>query len=75
VVKLSGAKLPSSLHPLVSHPEELIAGEQYTLRVNHQNEVEGILTTIRNSGAKLEDLQLHQADLEDVFIQVMGGKE
>ncbi|MEY4022343.1 MAG: hypothetical protein RI960_1355, partial [Pseudomonadota bacterium] len=24
-------------------------------------------------GATLEDLQLHQADLEDVFMQVMGG--
>jgi len=73
VVKLSGGKLPSSLHSLVSHPDELLAGDQYTLRVNHHDEIEGILSTIRGSGAKLEDLQLHQADLEDVFIQVMGG--
>ena len=73
VVKLSGGKLPSSLHGLVSHPDELIAGDKYTLRVSHHDEVEGILTTIRDSGAKLEDLQLHQADLEDVFMQVMGG--
>jgi ABC-2 type transport system ATP-binding protein len=43
------------------------------LRVNHHDEVEGILATIRGSGVKLEDLQLHQADLEDVFMQVMGG--
>jgi ABC-2 type transport system ATP-binding protein len=73
VVKLSGGKLPSSLHSLVSHPDELLAGDQYTLRVNHHDEIEGILSTIRSSGAKLEDLQLHQADLEDVFMQVMGG--
>ena len=73
VVKLSGGKLPSSLHALVSHPDELLAGEKYTLRVNHHDEVEGILATIRGSGVKLEDLQLHQADLEDVFMQVMGG--
>ena len=73
VIKLSGGKLPASLEFLVSHPDELLAGEKYTLRVNHHDEVEGILSTIRNSGAKLEDLQLHQADLEDVFIQVMGG--
>ncbi len=73
VIKLSGGKLPASLESLVSHPDELLAGEKYTLRVNHHDEVEGILSTIRNSGAKLEDLQLHQADLEDVFIQVMGG--
>jgi ABC-2 type transport system ATP-binding protein len=75
VVKLSGGKLPASLHALVSHPNELLAGEQYTLRVNHHDEIEGILSTIRSSGAKLEDLQLHQADLEDVFIQVMGGNK
>jgi ABC-2 type transport system ATP-binding protein len=73
VVKLSGGKLPSSLHALVSHPDELLAGDKYTLRVNHHDEVEGILATIRDSGATLEDLQLHQADLEDVFMQVMGG--
>jgi len=73
VVKLSGGKLPSSLHALVSHPDELLAGEKYTLRVNHHDEVEGILAAIRGSGVKLEDLQLHQADLEDVFMQVMGG--
>jgi ABC-2 type transport system ATP-binding protein len=73
VVKLSGGKLPSSLHALVSHPDELLAGEKYTFRVNHHDEVEGILATIRGSGVKLEDLQLHQADLEDVFMQVMGG--
>ena len=75
VVKLSGGKLPTSLHALVSHPDELVAGDQYTLRVTHHDEVEGILATIRDSGAKLEDLQLHQADLEDVFIQVMGGNQ
>jgi ABC-2 type transport system ATP-binding protein len=73
VVRLSGGKLPSSLHALVSHPDELLAGDKYTLRVNHHDDVEGLLATIRNSGAKLEDLQLHQADLEDVFMQVMGG--
>ena len=75
VVKLSGGKLPTSLHALVSHPDELVAGDQYTLRVTHHDEVEGILATIRESGAKLEDLLLHQADLEDVFIQVMGGNQ
>jgi ABC-2 type transport system ATP-binding protein len=40
--------------------------------VNHHDEVEPILAALRTSGTKLEDLQLHQADLEDVFIQIMG---
>lgn len=75
VLRLSGSKLPPSLHALVSHPDELLYGGQYTLRVNHHDEIEGILAKIRESGAKLEDLQLHQADLEDVFIQIMGDEQ
>ncbi len=75
VVRLAGGSLPASLHPLVSHPQELQGGRQYTLRVNHHDEVEPILATIRAAGLVMEDLQLHQADLEDVFIQVMGGAQ
>lgn len=75
VVRLAGGSLPASLHPLVSHPQELQGGRQYTLRVNHHDEVEPILATIRAAGLVMEDLQLHQADLEDVFIQIMGGAQ
>ena len=74
-VRLSDGKLPASLHALVSHPSELTEGNHYTLRVTHHDEVEGILARIRESGAKLDDLQLHQADLEDVFIQIMGDEQ
>ncbi len=74
-VRLSGGRLPEALHPLVSHPDELVTGNHYTLRVNHHDEVENILARIRESGATLDDLQLHQADLEDVFIQIMGGRQ
>ena len=75
VVRLAGGSLPASLHHLVSHPEELQHGRQYTLRVNHHDEVEPILSTIREAGLVMEDLQLNQADLEDVFIQIMGGAQ
>lgn len=72
VVRLSGGSLPPSLAHLVSHPENAAATGQYSLRVNHHGEVEPMLAELRMSGAKLEDLQLHQADLEDVFIQIMS---
>jgi ABC-2 type transport system ATP-binding protein len=72
VVRLSGGGLPPSLTHLVSHPENAAQDGQYTLRVTHHDEVESILATLRAAGVKLEDLQLHQADLEDVFIQIMG---
>jgi ABC-2 type transport system ATP-binding protein len=73
VVRLAGGALPESLKALVSHPEELAGGNKYTLRVNEYAEVEPILATLRGSNASIEDMQLQQADLEDVFIQIMDG--
>ncbi len=73
VVQLAaGSTLPESLRPLVSHPEELLAGRKYTLRINDHAEVEPVLAALRQSGVVIEDMQLQQADLEDVFIQIMG---
>lgn len=73
VLRLKQGKLPDSLHSLVTHPEELLSGLKYTLRVTDYNDVEPILAQLRQSGAVIEDMQLQQADLEDVFIQIMGG--
>lgn len=75
VVTLAGV-LPDGLKPLVSHPDELMAGNnKFTLRVNDYAEVEPILTTLREAGAAIQDMQLQQADLEDVFIQIMEGEK
>ncbi|WP_136417808.1 ABC transporter ATP-binding protein [Herbaspirillum sp. ST 5-3] len=73
-LRLKGA-LPDALKPLISHPDELVAGNKYTLRVNEYSDVEPILATLRQSGAVIEDMQLQQADLEDVFIQIMEGEK
>jgi ABC-2 type transport system ATP-binding protein len=75
VVRLAEGVLPTELHRLLTHPDELTSGRQYTLRVTHHEEVEHILAKIRQAGLVIEDLQLHQADLEDVFIQVMGAEQ
>ncbi|MBI1890189.1 MAG: ABC transporter ATP-binding protein [Burkholderiales bacterium] len=75
VVTLAGV-LPDRLKPLVSHPDELIAGNnKFTLRVTDYAEVEPILTALREAGAVVQDMQLQQADLEDVFIQIMEGEK
>ena len=71
VLRLASGRLPDSLKPLVSHPDELVDGNLFNLRVNEVNEVEPILAALRESGAVIEDMQLQQADLEDVFIQIM----
>ncbi|MFJ9451674.1 MULTISPECIES: ABC transporter ATP-binding protein [unclassified Herbaspirillum] len=73
VLRLKSGGLPDSLRPLVTHPEELLSGLKYTLRVNDYNDVEPILAALREGGAVIDDMQLQQADLEDVFIQIMGG--
>ncbi|AKZ61859.1 ABC transporter ATP-binding protein [Herbaspirillum hiltneri N3] len=72
VLRLKSGGLPDSLRPLVTHPEELLSGLKYTLRVNDYNDVEPILSALRQGGAVIDDMQLQQADLEDVFIQIMG---
>jgi ABC-2 type transport system ATP-binding protein len=74
VVRLKEGVLPPALKPLASHPEELDTGTRYTLRINEFSDVESILAQLRASGAVIEDMQLHQADLEDVFIQIMEEK-
>jgi ABC-2 type transport system ATP-binding protein len=75
VVRLAKGVLPDELKALVSHPDELVMGNKYTLRVNDYVEVEPILGKLRESGIVIEDMQLHQADLEDVFIQIMEGEK
>lgn len=74
VVSLERGNLPDELKPLLSHPDELESGNKFTLRVNEYSEVEPILARLRQAGAVIGDMQLHQADLEDVFIQIMGNE-
>jgi ABC-2 type transport system ATP-binding protein len=72
VVHLKSGALPESLRPLVSHDEDG-NGNRYSLRVNSPSEVEGILARLREAGAVVDEMQLQQADLEDIFIQIMEG--
>jgi ABC-2 type transport system ATP-binding protein len=75
VIRLARGMLPDALKPLVFHPEELVSGRKYTLRINEHADVEPILARLRESGAVIDDMQLQQADLEDVFIQIMEGEK
>jgi ABC-2 type transport system ATP-binding protein len=76
VVHLKSGALPDGLRHLVAHDEHDQGkgqGNKYTLRVNDYNEVEGILARLREGGAQIDEMQLQQADLEDIFIQIMEG--
>ena len=78
IVHLTGGTLPDSLRHLVSHDEHDEGngagnggGNKYSLRVNDYAEVEPILARLRESGAVIDEMQLQQADLEDIFLQIM----
>jgi ABC-2 type transport system ATP-binding protein len=75
MLRLTQGALPDVLKPLVLHTDELISGNEFTLRVNDYADVEPILARLRESGAVVEDMQLQQADLEDVFIQIMENEK
>ena len=64
--------MPDDLRHLVSHDEHDNGhGNKYSLRVNDAAEVEPILACLRQSGAVIDEMQLKQADLEDIFLQIM----
>lgn len=73
-LKLSHGELPASLLPLVSQAATLASGRKYLLRINQMSEVEPILASVRESGALVDEIQLQQADLEDVFLQIMNAE-
>ena len=78
VVHLKSGDLPEGLRHLVSHDEHDQnngSGNRYTLRVNDVNEVEPILASLRAGGAVIDEMQLEQADLEDIFLQIVGDKQ
>ncbi|MCG2585115.1 ABC transporter ATP-binding protein [Massilia sp. TS11] len=72
-VHLRQGSLPESLRHLVSH-DASNGGQGYNLRVNEYAEVEGILAALRAAGCEIDEMQLQQADLEDIFIQIMEGR-
>lgn len=69
-LRLNGS-LPESLMPLVVPVADAPPGE-YALRITDYAQVEPTLAALRASGVVIDDLQLQHADLEEVFIQIMG---
>ena len=74
-IRLKQAQLPEQLLHLVCKTEAIAVKNQFLLRINEVTEVEPILRTLREAGILLEDMQLQQADLEDVFLQIMKEKK
>jgi len=70
-LRISGAALPAALAARVRDRRDAV----HTLRLRNIGEVEGVLAQVREAGAQLEELELLQPDLEDVFVQIMHMEE
>jgi len=69
-VKLSAGSLPASLSAMLKQQE----GDTYTLTLSAMDQVEFALSELRKANAVVEDMQLTEADLEDVFLSLVGGE-
>ncbi len=66
-LRLAGAALPAALAGRVRDSRDAL----HTLRLRSYAEVEGVLAQVREAGAQIEEMELLQPDLEDVFVQIM----
>jgi ABC-2 type transport system ATP-binding protein len=71
---LTQGELPTSLHELIIESETQAANNQFVLRVTDFTQVEPILAKLRLANCVMDDMHIQQADLEDVFLQIMGGQ-
>lgn len=67
-LKLSGPSLPAELLGMLKHQE----ANTFTLSLSDVSQVEQVLTTLRLANNQVEDMQLLEADLEDVFVNLVG---
>ncbi len=70
-LKLNPMRLPENLQHMKRHEE----GGYFTLNLSSTTEIEFILAALRAASVAVEDLQLIEADLEDVFLEIVGGKQ
>jgi len=66
---LKDASLPPALLPMLKHGENGV----FTLALSDLKEIEFALAELRKANVDIEDMQLIEADLEDVFMSLVGG--
>lgn len=65
---LGDVTLPVNIQPLVRHHEKGV----YTFALSDMTQIEYVLSTLRSANIKVLDMQLSEADLEDVFMSLVG---
>jgi ABC-2 type transport system ATP-binding protein len=70
-LRLTGAPVPESL------ADRLVAGQgsdgRLKLPLEHYDEVEPVLASLRLAGCRIDEMELVHTDLEDVFVRTMQG--
>lgn len=66
-LRFDAPALPSALMPLLRNQE----GENYTFALNDVAQIEYVLAGLRNAAIKVEDMELLEVDLEDVFMEIV----
>ncbi|MBC7787056.1 MAG: ABC transporter ATP-binding protein [Methylophilaceae bacterium] len=70
-VNLGEVILPSSIAPLLRSVDKGV----FTLSLSDVAQVEFVLAELRAASLKVQDLQLIEADLEDVFLSLVGSNQ
>lgn len=66
-VRFAAATIPLSLTSLVKAQE----GDHVTFSVEDVAQIEFVLSELRNAGIKVEDMEMLEVDLEDVFMEIV----
>ena len=69
-LQLGDAILPTALLPMLKTGENGV----YTLALSELNQLEFALSELRRADITVQDMQLMEADLEDVFMSLVGSK-
>lgn len=68
-INLKSGTLPTSLRGMLKQHE----GTRFTLALTELNQVEFALSELRKANAVIDDMQLIEVDLEDVFLSLVGS--
>lgn len=66
---LGEVQLPQEVQSMVRHVERGV----YTFALTDMIQIEYVLSSLRAAGIKVVDMQLNEADLEDVFLSLVGN--
>ena len=66
-LRLATSSLPASLTPLLRSQDE----GHYTFALPEVAQIEFVLSELRNADIKVEDMELIEVDLEDVFMEIV----